>query len=57
MFEVICDMVCVHLSPQEFAKAVEPDNIKQDLIPLFHNLATDEQVKHTLELCAVHIDH
>ena len=50
-------MLCVHLSPQEFAKAVEPDNIKQDLIPLFHNLATDEQVKHTLGLCAVHIVH
>lgn len=27
----------------EFAKSVEPSNVKQDLIPLFHNLATDEQ--------------
>ena len=23
----------------EFAKVVEPTNVKQDLIPLFHNLA------------------
>ena len=27
----------------EFAKVVEPTNVKQDLIPLFHNLAADEQ--------------
>lgn len=27
----------------EFAKAVEPANVKLDLIPLFHNLAGDEQ--------------
>ena len=27
----------------EFAKVVEPNNVKQDLIPLFHNLAADEQ--------------
>lgn len=28
----------------EFAKAMEPENIKSDLIQLFHNLANDEQV-------------
>ena len=28
---------------EEFAKVVEPTNVKQDLIPLFHNLAIDEQ--------------
>ena len=28
----------------EFAKAVEPEYLKQDLIPLFTVLATDEQV-------------
>ena len=43
-------------SPQEFAKVVEADNIKQDLIPLFHNLASDEQVpimhSHT---CMTHV--
>lgn len=33
------------LSCQEFAKVVEPENVKQDLIPLFHNLASDEQVR------------
>ena len=27
----------------EFAKVVEPASVKQDLIPLFHNLAADEQ--------------
>jgi len=27
----------------EFAKVVEPTSVKQDLIPLFHNLAADEQ--------------
>ena len=27
----------------EFAKVVEPAMVKQDLIPLFHNLAADEQ--------------
>ena len=27
----------------EFAKVVEPNNVKQDLIPLFYNLAADEQ--------------
>ena len=30
---------------QEFAKAVEPENVKQDIIPLFHTLASDEQVR------------
>ena len=33
------------VSRQEFAKVVEPENVKQDLIPLFHNLASDEQVR------------
>lgn len=31
-------------SMQEFAKSMEPENIKSDLIQLFHNLANDEQV-------------
>ena len=35
---------------------VEADNIKQDLIPLFHNLAVDEQVLYifTYTSCYVH---
>ena len=31
---------------QEFAKAMDAESIKADLIQLFHNLANDEQVKH-----------
>ena len=27
----------------EFTKVVEPNSVKQYLIPLFHNLAADEQ--------------
>lgn len=34
---------------QEFAKAMEPENIKSDLIQLFHNLANDEQVWNGLD--------
>ena len=40
----------------EFAKVVEPTNVKQDLIQLFHNLAADEQDSVRLlavEACAV----
>ena len=37
--------VFVSLFCQEFAKVVEPENMKQDIIPLFHSLASDEQVR------------
>ena len=37
--------VLVSLFCQEFAKVVEPENMKQDIIPLFHSLASDEQVR------------
>lgn len=29
---------------QEFAKTMDPEGIKVDLVQLFHNLANDEQV-------------
>ena len=35
----------------EFAKAMEPENIKSDLIQLFHNLANDEQVCVCVRVC------
>lgn len=36
---------CLVLRVQEFAKTMEPECIKADLIQLFHNLANDEQVR------------
>lgn len=32
------------------AKVVEPENVKKDLISLFHNLAVDDQVSNTCSL-------
>ena len=34
---ILCDL-------QEFVKVVQPEHVKEDLIPMFHNLANDEQV-------------
>ena len=42
--DLLAPLTIVCFTVQEFAKVVEADNIKQDLIPLFHNLAGDEQV-------------
>ena len=33
-----------HLLKKEFAKVVEPDNVKRDMMSLFHHLAADDQV-------------
>ena len=52
----VCGSLCAHVHIhiisyatvsfcQEFAKVVEPENMKQDIIPLFHSLASDEQVR------------
>lgn len=38
-------LVLSHTYTQEFAKVVEPENVKRDLITMFHNLAGDDQVK------------
>ncbi len=35
---------CSFLHTQEFGKVVESEVAKSDIIPLFHNLANDEQV-------------
>ena len=35
---------------QEFAKVVEIDFVKSDLIPMFNNLANDEQVTICLQM-------
>jgi len=45
MYVYMCVCMCV----QEFAKSMEPENIKADLIQLFHNLANDEQVHYVGE--------
>ena len=42
---IVCISSFCLLFCQEFAKAVEPENVKQDIIPLFHTLASDEQVR------------
>ena len=42
---IVCVSSFCLLFCQEFAKAVEPENVKQDIIPLFHTLASDEQVR------------
>ena len=42
-FVCVCACMCVCVL-QEFAKSMEPENIKADLVQLFHNLANDEQV-------------
>ena len=42
-YYVSCSLT--HTYTQEFAKVVEPENVKRDLITMFHNLAGDDQVK------------
>ena len=45
--ELVVWLVCGNLfllAWQEFAQSMEPENIKSDLMQLFHNLANDEQV-------------
>ena len=39
-------LILLYVCGQEFAKTMEPECIKADLIQLFHNLANDEQVSH-----------
>ena len=36
---------------KEFAKVVEADNVKRDMMPLFHNLASDDQVGLCVPVC------
>ena len=34
-----------HVQLQEFVRVVQAEHVKEDLIPMFHNLASDEQVR------------
>ena len=38
---IVTDM---YTDVQEFVKVVQAEHVKEDLIPMFHNLANDEQV-------------
>ena len=38
---IVTDM---YADVQEFVKVVQAEHVKEDLIPMFHNLANDEQV-------------
>ena len=52
-----CVICCLSLSfflffLKEFAKVVEADNVKRDMMPLFHNLASDDQVGLCVPVCS-----
>ena len=42
---VIFEIFCKTMLFQEFAKVVEMEHLKGEIIPLFNSLANDEQVK------------
>ena len=42
--KLLCFFINFHVDLQEFVKVVAAEHVKEDLIPMFHNLAGDEQV-------------
>lgn len=59
LVSLISSYVLLSSLKKEFAKVVEPENVKRDMMSLFHHLAADDQVrdekerKNSAKLCCI----